>query len=389
MALLKFFLIFFYIAISLGELVRFRLYGSVSIGPVDLIVFFLFIYWLLRVKKSRYKLLKPITLFSVIAFFSLLINFSNYSIEQLFISSLYLLRWLLYSSIYFIFRDIGKNQSEKIRKYTMFTGIAILMTGLVQFIFYPSLRGLYYLGWDEHLSRLFSTFLDPNFAGVILVLFFIFAFILRAKIFGDRKKLSYFILFIIFLGIILTYSRGAILMFISSSLAYSFVKKDWKIIGSTIVVFSIVFLLLIPGFYLENTNLLRTVSTKERIGTSIKALQIFKENPLGVGFNAYRYAREKFGEKDLSVAGPSHSGAGVDNSFIFVLVTSGFLGLISYFYLLFGLFRLGLSKLSNNYGLILVVSVFGLIVNSLTINSMFYSFIMLWVWSIAGLTESN
>lgn len=390
MALLSVLLFLFYVSYFLGELARIRIINAVTIGPIDLVLVVLFIYWTLKIKKNKsYFLKKPIIIFILVAFFSLIINVNNFSKQEMLVSSLYLLRWLLYSSVYFIFRDIGEVYGKKISKFSTLSSFMLVIAGILQLLAYPSLRGMYYLGWDEHLNRIFSTFLDPNFTGVIFVLFFIFVFVLKEKIFKNNKKLAFMILSITFVGIILTYSRGAFLMLISSALFYSFINKNKKILVSTIISVMVVFLVLLPGFYLENTNLLRTNSTIERIGTSVKALQIFKNNPMGVGFNTYRYAREKYGEKDLSVAGPSHSGAGVDNSFIFILVTGGVFGLFSFVYLLIKMLKLGMMKKNNGYGTVLVLSLVGLTIDSLTINSLFYSFIMLWVWSLAGLTESN
>ena len=118
---------------------------------------------------------------------------------------------------------------------------------------------------------------------------------------------------------------------------------------------------------------------------------IYQKNPiLGVGFNNYRFAREKFGYPDTTPWGFSHSGGGADSSFALVLVTTGIPGILIYVYLLYKLFKLGLSKIKKNpFALILVVSLGGLIVNSLLLNSLFYSFIMIWIWVLAGLTESN
>lgn len=389
MVLLSLSLIFLFASFSLGELGRIGLGNAISAGVIDLSIAFLALVWFLKYRKGHYVLLKPIALFAFAALLSLVLNIKNYPQNQLLVSSMYLIRWILYSSLYFVFADIGKKLNKKITKYMVFSGFVILLIGLAQFVLYPSLRDLYYLGWDEHLYRLFSVFLDPNFAGVILVLYFIFVFIKRNELFTN-KALSYIILILTFLGIVLTYSRGALLMFIVSAVTYAVINKNWKIIGLTIALFIGLFIVLSPRFYLENTNLLRTVSTKERLETAGSAIRVWQKNPLGVGFDTYRYARQKYGEKDLSLFGPSHSGAGVDNSFIFVLVTAGIEGLLAYLFLLWRMFGLGFAKIkTNKWGMILVLSSAGLIINSLTINSIFYSFIMVWIWIIAGLTESS
>lgn len=389
MALLNLFLPLLFLLFSLGEIVKFSVLESVSIGLIDIVIFVIFTIWVFRIKKTNYVLLKPIIIFAVIAALSLMLNLLNFSKDQIFVSSLYLVRWILYSTIYFVFRDIGKIYSKKISKYMTIAGFIVVALGFAQLFFYPSLRGLYYLGWDEHLNRIFSTFLDPNFAGVVLVLLFVFVFVFKEKLFGGNKILYYATQIITFVAVILTYSRGSMLMLFSCAFFYSIFTKNWKFILLTMLVFLAVFIILIPGFGQEGTNLLRTASTNQRINSSLKALEIFQKNTLGVGFNTYRYAREKYGEIDTSVFGPSHAGAGVDNSFIFILVTGGVLGLASYVYLLIKMIKLGIMKKKNGYGMVLLLSLVGLMINSLTINSLFYSFIMLWVWSLAGLTESN
>ena len=174
------------------------------------------------------------------------------------------------------------------------------------------------------------------------------------------------------------------------ALIYSVLTKKWKIVLGVVLAFAVVFVILSPRFYIENTNLLRVASTTQRLESSKQALSIFRENPLGVGFNAFRYAREKYGFKDLSPFGPSHSGAGVDNSLILILATTGVPGFLIYLYLIYKMFRIGsLSFQKNKMGLVLIVSLGGLLANSLFINSLLYSFSMAWIFLIAGLTENT
>ena len=387
MVLLSPLLAFLFTSFSLGEILRFKIVDAASIGPLDIALLAIIVIWFLKVKKTNYRLKTPIIIFAILGLISLLINVNKFSSHEILVSSLYLFRWIFYSLFYFVMVDIGRKYEKNISKLILSSGVIVMTFGFLQFFLYPSLKNLYYLGWDEHMYRLFSTYLDPNFTGVILVLFFVFVFIMRDKLFKN-KWLGTGILCLTFISIILTYSRGALLMFAACTLTYSIMQRNVKIVIGLILLMISVFVILSPRFYLENNNLLRTVSTKERLGTSEKALQIFIKNPMGVGFDTYRYARQKYGETDLSKFGPSHSGAGVDNSIIFVAVTTGILGLISYLYLLYSTFKLGLSK-KNKYGLILVISLAGLIVNSLFINSLFYSFVMVWMWSLAGLTESS
>ncbi|KKQ35186.1 MAG: hypothetical protein US51_C0013G0005 [Microgenomates group bacterium GW2011_GWA2_37_6] len=389
MDLLKILISVFFITFSLGEVAKIQFPNSISVGFFDLAVVLLSLFYLKKIFKGRFVLKIPILLFIAVSVFSLIINFLNYELNQILIGSLYLVRWIAYTGIYFTAINLNKKGKEYALKFMMISGVSVVILGYLQLIFYPNLKNLYYLGWDEHMHRMFSTFMDPNFAGVIFVLFFVFFFIFKDELL-NRKSLQYFILGSTFTAIILTYSRGALVMLVISALIYSIIKRNWKIIVGTIAVLTIVFVILSPGFYIENTNLLRTASASQRLETSVQALSIFKKNPLGVGFNTYRYAREKYGFIDTSKFGPSHSGAGVDNSLVLILVTSGIPGFLAYTFLLYKTFKLGISRLSNNkMSVVLVVSLGGILVNSLFINSLLYSFSMAWIFLLAGLTESN
>ena len=85
-----------------------------------------------------------------------------------------------------------------------------------------------------------------------------------------------------------------------------------------------------------------------------------------------------------------HSAAGTDNSFLFILATSGLIGLTAFLYFLYKVVSLSSSKLKKNYfSLVLFASIISLAINSLFINSLFFPQIMLWIWILAGLTEST
>ena len=71
----------------------------------------------------------------------------------------------------------------------LISGSLIVLLGFIQLMFYPALRNLYYLGWDEHLYRMFSTFLDPNFAGAFFVLFTLFVIDMSLRYKKEFKNL--------------------------------------------------------------------------------------------------------------------------------------------------------------------------------------------------------
>lgn len=393
MVLLNFLIPVIFILFGFGELLRIQLPNSAGVGAIDFVILLIVAVWFFFIKKGKYFLKFPIAVFITVCFVSLIFNLGNFKIDEITVGSLYLVRWVLYSSLYFVFADIGKKLRNRATSYMISSGILILLIGYVQFFLYPNLKNLYYLGWDDHLYRLFSSFLDPNFAGTFFVLFLIFIFIIR-PIFKSNKKIIYFLnltLLFDFIAIILTYSRSALLMLIVSVLVYCAIQKNYKILLGMIGILFVVILILSPRFYIVNTNLFRIPSLEQRIENSKEAISVYSKNPIfGVGFNTYRFAREKYGFNDTTPWGFSHSGGGADSSFALILATTGIPGIVAYIYLLYKMFKLGLSQIKKNpFALILIVSLGGLIVSGIFLNSLMYSFIMIWVWILAGLSESN
>ncbi len=389
MSFLKIFLPLFFIAFALGEIAKIKFPGGISVGLFDFSVILLSVYYLKKIWYKTFYLKIPIIIFILASVFSLVINILNYEQYQLFIGSLYLIRWVAYTGIYFVAASLSPLGKEYAHKFMMISGIVILLIGYFQYFFFSNLKSLYFLGWDDHMYRMVSSYLDPNFAGVIFVLLLIYFFVYKEKLFKNRY-IGHFVLSATFVAVILSYSRGAMLMLAVSALTYSIIKRNFKIILGVIGAFAVAFIILSPRFYIENTNLLRTYSASQRFASMKQGIFIAKENPLGVGFNTFRYAREKYGYADASLVGPSHAGAGVDNSLILILATAGVVGFVSYLYLLYKMFKLGFSNLKkNDMAIVLIVSLAGLIINSLFINSLIYSFIMAWMFLIAGLTENT
>lgn len=392
MVLLKFLLPIFFIIYSFAELLRLQLFKSVSIGFIDVVVAAVVISWIIFVKKSSYYLKFPILIFLLMCILSQIYNLGNFDNSQLKVGVLYLFRWILYACLYFVFADVGKKYQKIITNYMLTSGIFIVIFGFIQYLYYPSLKNLIYQGWDDHLYRLFSSFLDPNFAGVFIVLFIIFVFIIKQKNSLNKRNIYFLNLLLIasLSALILTYSRGAILMLIMSAFIYCVLKRNYKVVAVLIGGLIIVTILLSPNFSTVNTDLFRTPSLDQRIENTKQTLVVYKKNPVfGVGFNNFRYARERYIQKDwLPYA--SHAGAGSDNSLALILATTGIPGLVAYLFLLYKILKLGVVNLKKNpFAWILVLSLTGLIFNSFLLNSLLYSFIMIWIWILAGLTESN
>jgi O-antigen ligase len=398
MGLLKIFSIILILVFPIAEIGRIQFPNGIAFSLNDVFLAGLIIAWIVYIfrKKNfgKNELFKPILAFSIVALVSLLLNFVNLSLDRFLISFLYLVRWISYALLYFVFKEFDTKFKLKINYVLLFSGSMVVLLGFVQYFFYPSLRNLYYLGWDEHLYRLFSSFLDPNFAGAFFALFFLFSISFIPDFIKKRKWLSFSIVgtvAVLTLGALyLTYSRSALIMLVVGVVAYLYLINKKKLIVFILLLVLLSIFILPKSFQTEGTNFLRAASSEARIEGVKEALTVIQKNPIyGVGFNAYRYARNQQG-----LNGPnwqiSHGAAGTDNSFLFVLATTGVIGFAVFLWLLYKIFSLGFINIKKSkLSVVLLSLIAGIIFNSLFINSLFYVLILEWVWIVSALTENS
>lgn len=392
MKILKILVLVLLILLPLGELVRFNLGNDFAIKPLDVVTGAMFVVWLIICKKRITPYIKLVIIFPIIGLLSLVINSTWLKPNEFFISLLYLVRWISYASLPIIVSGFDEKFRKIIHLFFTTEGLFILIAGYIQFFLYPDLHALSYLGWDIHMYRMVSTFLDPNFAGAFLVLYALFiAGSLWSLIKKTRYKESIFyiaILIFTIIAVFLTYSRSALLMLIAGFVVFLILIKKKKFIlimlGSILLFITIVS----PFFYIENINLLRGASSMARIANYETALKLIKDRPLlGVGFNSYRYAKNLYRISSGWTKAPSHADAGIENSFLFILATTGIFGLLAYLWLWLNILKRSFYLYRQKSGImdiIVISSIMGIFVDSLFINSLFYSSIMLWLWVIVG-----
>ncbi len=397
MGILNYLLIFLIIIFPIAELGKIQS-GSISISLNDIALFITASVWFLldykKIKKTKFKLFTPILFFVLIGFFSLIFNISNLNLNEFFVSFLYLARWILYSFLYFILITRDKKFIKKFKNILLIPISTVLIIGIIQYFYYPSLRNLFYLGWDEHLYRLFGGFLDPNFAGAFLVISLMYLSFLSHQAFVKKQKNLFLLTLTLscftFISIYLTYSRSALIMLLVSFTVFLVLIKKLRLLIFLLIPFLIFIFISPKAFQTEGTNLFRVFSTQARIESAQIAIDIIGENPIfGVGFNSYRYAQNKYANLSDSKWETTHSGAGTDNSFLFVAATTGIIGFLIYIYLIYKIYYLARTQAKNPLSIILISVLSGLLVNSLFINSLFYVFILEWLWILAALTENS
>lgn len=407
MTILKFIFVIFLGLFPLGEIIRFD-FGNFSIKPIDITAILLLLFWIILRIKNLIKNIKsdslfvPIILLVTIMCISLAVNFKYFSNNEILIGLSYIARWVLYASLYFVVKSFPPEFKKKILYLLLITGGLFTFSGFIQYFFYSNLRNLYYLGWDEHMHRMFSTFLDPNFAGAFFVLYLFLLlgtllYLLNNKKISQARFIGLISIFSL-ISIFLTYSRSALIMLLVATIIFCILSGKIKWIFGMILISTVFMVISSKSFNVENMNLFRIASSQARINSAKVAIEIIKNNLFfGVGFNTYRYAQVKYGFRNAVGSRSSHADAGTDNSFLFIFATTGIAGLIFYLNLLAAIFKktyLNYKKykdinIQKYIGIILIASVGGIIVDSFFVNSLFYSFVMIWMWILLGLIESN
>jgi hypothetical protein len=379
-------LIIFFISLMLGQLGAIPIIPGVTVYAHDILITVLLITGILRAYKRktfvRPVLFWPIIVFAAVALTSLIVNAYRFETKALIESSLYFFRWVAYAGLYIVLVQERMNPSLLLMGLFGF-GSGISTLGLVQYFLYPELRNLSYLGWDPHYYRLFSTLLDPNFTGMIIVLtLFIGTFVWKKT----KQRSIWVAQMVNIIALYLTYSRSSYGALIAGGIAYVIFYKQWK--TCIYIMLFVLALVLIPKPGGKTLLLTRMDSTLSRVGNWQESVGIIAQSPLfGHGFNTLRYIPRK--AEYISPDGDvSHARAGLDSSILFLLATTGALGTFAYGWIIYSLMRFYRihTVLHDQFGVL--ISVFtALAVHSLFSNSLFYAWVMLWIWIFVAAGE--
>lgn len=385
---MKFFFLLLFLLFPFGQVFRIPIpFLSQSILIFDLVLVIVVPLWFLLVGFKKIKdtpLIKPFSLFIIISFLSLVLNPLRLSLYELIFSGLYLVRLILYLGIFILAYNFLKEKKENYQFLSsglIFSAVIFAFFGFWQYFFYPDIRNLLYLGWDPHYGRLVSTFFDPNFSGIILI--FTFFLVLHIN-FTNKTNLPLLLLGIFWLALLLTFSRSSYLAFIVGLLVYGFWQKRQKLFLMLTFLF-LISIFLLPKPVGEGGKLGRTVSSLARVENWQQSLKIFLDHPFwGVGFNTYKFAREKYGFLPTSEF-DRHFESGADNSLLFILSTLGMVGFLGFVYL----GKKITEKLTVFSKPLFWASVSALLIHSFFQNSLFYPWVMFWMFLIMALSTNS
>jgi len=377
---------FFYLILIIypfGQLFRLSLTSvlpGLRIQPFEVAIFVFIAFWFFRKLKLKENFkpalfVKEMAIFGLIAFLSLFLKIGQLKASEFIVSFFYLVRYFEFVFFYWSATDFLIAQKLSLKKYLLLLGLAVAILSLEQYLVFPDMRLLLNLGWDEHYFRAIGPFLDPAFTGIVLCLAFLVWLNNLEK--GNFLFLVEGIFLLLVIG--LTFSRLTYLALFLGVSYFSLAKKKFQFLSLVFLLLAIVLVAPKPGG--EGVNLLRTNSLDAKLKNYGQALTIIKKNFwLGVGFNAYRFA-----QRDHSFLSPkdwqnSNAGAGTDDSFLFVLATTGIFGLSAFLWLWIKIMTYAAAKSP----FLLLPSGIVILTSSFFVNCLFYPWVVFWLWLLVA-----
>ncbi|MDP9211664.1 MAG: O-antigen ligase family protein [bacterium] len=235
-----------------------------------------------------------------------------------------------------------------VQEWFLAASAGLVGIGFLVLLLFPNFRFMKAEGWDPHISRMLSSFYDPNLFGLFLVLVMAVSvgFYLARR--NRRVRWSYLLLFgVSWAALFLAYSRSA---WVAGLVAIPVIF--WRANRLAAIAIATIFIvsLLVPtrlGERFETTPSLVDTSRYSsegfeckkrtdpecdptgatRINNIRQGIELTARNPIvGVGYNAYGFAmvdealaRERTLRK--------HAGQGSDSSLLNVWATTGVIGL--------------------------------------------------------------
>lgn len=387
------------LTIIAGQMIRIPVSsGEASIIPNDVILPVLILAWIWRKLMSRswsfprHSLTLPILLVLGTMFMSVFLNRQDYSQHELINGSLYIVRWIEYLALLWITFDVAKVQqtAKRYLELLVWTGVIIALLGFVQLKLFPDFTFMVPQGWDPHVGRLLSTWFDPNFLAGYFALLSSIAFAIALSRGWRKGKAWWIALGIMALATLLTYSRSGYVGFVfGMGTVALFRSRALLYIGAIVLVATILF---VPRVQ-ERVIGIRTVdeTAQLRIVSYEHAATVITDHPwFGIGYNLYKYVQVRYG---FLADTQEHSASGSDSSVLTVWVTTGFVGLAAYLWLLLAMLREAwqtwhqktLSADWRAFGLGLFAGLLGLFAHSQFVNGLQYPHLMEAMWVLLGL----
>lgn len=293
-------------------------------------------------------------------------------------NGLYWVRLVMYSSVVWIIPSIitTKEQGVAVLRWIATTGLILAVIGFIQLALYPDIGPLAKYGWDPHVGRLVSSFVDPNYLGGFFAIA-LAVYLVRGL--GAYGKFPWIEVALLLVATMATFSRSGYLAVGVVVLAFG-LRYSWKLLIIALCCI-IPLALAVPrvrervagGFSIDATS-------QARIESWERALQVIGAFPfLGVGYNNYRDAQLEL--RILEGGKDSRAASGSDSSLLNVQATTGFVGAGVFLAALILIGRRAqqylrkTASVNQHAALALILVGPAIFVHSFFVNSLFYPFI--------------
>lgn len=383
-------IVFVLISVVIGQLVRFSVSNDTS-SAIVLLDVALGAYTVVGLSKilitrRQIQIAAPVRfllLFLIWAGIALLAGSTYLSPPQLLVALFYLIRLLFLVAFIPITMTLFSEIEDqyRINRAGFMAIMAVIILGYVQILVVPNFGFMAEFGWDPHSGRMLSTFFDPNFFGMLCVLALGMTMsYLTTQPYGTTSWNRMLSLTFIALGaLILTFSRSSYLAFLVCLFLILTIRM-WRVVVLAIIILGVVGGS-IPRVRTRVLGAVRFDTTaRDRIESWKSTLIIVKANPIiGVGYNAFGPAQLRYGTRQNL---ESHAAGGSDSSLLFVLATTGVVGLLLYsmFWLVLwfdALMRYKKHPKRRTVALALLAIIPAYIIHSQFVNSLLYPFLFI------------
>ena len=350
-----------------------------------------------RVRVTLDEISLPVVAFVAVATISTVLGIDRYGMDfKDAVGTLaFLVRWVMYFGWYLlVVWCLTPDEARSAWRYIETALIVFAAFGILQSAFLPGFAQLVHNEpglpvWDEQGHRLVSTLLDPNFAGLLIVIPLLFRLARIAE--GIEERGSSWILTLLVAALVLTVSRSSALALVVGLAVIAVLRGVRSKLSYTVLVgaaFVVPALVLMRGYLASMNRLYIDTSALERIIPWTRSLALFLEHPvLGIGFNAARQAQMAHGWVPVGIADVS-----LDAGLLFVATMTGAIGLLFYLVMLWRVLRVSrrvcgdpdIPSADRAHGTATAACTVAMLVHSFFANSLLLPFVMQIFWVMWG-----
>jgi len=305
----------------------------------------------------------------------------------------FLVRWIAYFGWYpFVMWCLTPDESRDAWRYIERVLLLFAVFGVFQSAFLPGFAQMIHDGgdmptWDVQGRRLVSTLLDPNFAGILVVI----ALLFRLARVAEGLKENAWGLVTLATAVILTLSRSAVLALVLGIVVLAAIRglrtRLFRVLVLGVLLL-IPFLSLLLTFAASFNKLGYDNSAAQRLVPWVRAARLLMEHPwFGVGFNAIKQAQESHNWRMVGGADVSF-----DGGLIFVAAMTGIVGLWLYVRMLIRVSRGArrvwkdrrVDPIDQAHATATVAATAAIVAHSFFVNSLLLPYVMQIMWVMWG-----